>query len=149
MLVQQAGEAAADAGDVRVVEVPAAQDEQQREQVLAGDRVARLRVVLEMPRQPARGAATATYVGFMAELENVRNALRAWAMTQGYEVTGRPYEVYKNGIDKAFTADANQQPQGQFDVYWDLKVPGAPEPAAAKPAAAAEPAKAPDAEAAK
>ena len=103
-------------------------------------------------RQPARGAATATYVGFMAELENVRNALRAWAVTQGYEVTGRPYEVYKNGIDKAFTADANQQPQGQFDVYWDLKVPGAPEPAA--PAAAATPAApaaatpaAPDAEA--
>lgn len=100
-------------------------------------------------RQPARGAATATYVGFMAELENVRNAVRAWAVTQGYEVTGRPYEVYKNGIDKAFTADANQQPQGQFDVYWDLKVPGAPEPApaAAAPAPAA-PSAAPEADAA-
>ncbi len=72
-------------------------------------------------RQPARRAATATYVGFMAELENVRNAVRAWALTQGYEPTGRPYEVYKNGVDKAFTADANNQPQGQFDVYWDLK----------------------------
>ena len=72
-------------------------------------------------RQPARGAATATYVGFMAELENVRNALRAWALTQGYEPTGRPYEVYKNGIDNAFTANENNQPQGQFDVYWDLK----------------------------
>lgn len=97
-------------------------------------------------RQPARGAATATYVGFMAELENVRNALRAWAVTQGYEVTGRPYEVYKNGIDKAFTADANQQPQGQFDVYWDLKVPGAPEaPVPAAAAAPAAPAAAPEA----
>jgi len=72
-------------------------------------------------RQPARKAATATYVGFMAELENVRNAVRAWALTQGYEPTGRPYEVYKNGVDKAFTADENNQPQGQFDVYWDLK----------------------------
>lgn len=72
-------------------------------------------------RAPARSAATATYVGFMAELENVRNAVRAWALTQGYEATGRPYEVYKNGIDKAFTADSNNQPQGQFDVYWDLK----------------------------
>lgn len=90
-------------------------------------------------RQPARPAATATYVGFMAELENVRNALRAWALTQGYEATGRPYEVYKNGVDKAFTADANNQPQGQFDVYWDLKVPGAPEQAVA-PAPAATPA---------
>ena len=72
-------------------------------------------------RQPARSAAAATYVGFMAELENVRNAVRAWALTQGYEPTGRPYEVYKNGVDQAFTADANNQPQGQFDVYWDLK----------------------------
>ena len=102
-------------------------------------------------RQPARPSATATYVGFMAELENVRNALRAWAMTQGHEPSGRPYEVYKNGIDKAFTADANQQPQGQFDVYWDLKVPGAAPaaPAAATPAAApapAEPAAEPAAE---
>jgi hypothetical protein len=99
-------------------------------------------------RQPARGAATATYVGFMAELENVRNAVRAWAVTQGHEVTGRPYEVYKNGIDRAFTADANQQPQGQFDVYWDLKVPGAPEQPAAPAAAPAAPAATPEAGAA-
>jgi hypothetical protein len=72
-------------------------------------------------RLPARKAAAATYVGYMAELENVRNALRAWAMTQGEEPTGRPYEVYKTGIDSAFTPDENNQPRGQFDVYWDLK----------------------------
>jgi hypothetical protein len=60
-------------------------------------------------------SATASYSGYMAELDNVRNALRAWALTQGYEVTDRPYEVYKNGIDQAFTAD------GQYDVYWTLK----------------------------
>ena len=60
-------------------------------------------------------AAVAYYTGFMAELDNVRNALRAWAMTQGYEVVDRPYEVYKNGIDKAFTAD------GEYEVYWTLK----------------------------
>lgn len=94
-------------------------------------------------RAPARGAATATYVGFMAELENVRNALKAWALTQGYEPSGRPYEVYKNGIEKAFNADSENRAQGQFDVYWDLKVPGAPDapaPAAAPaaPEAAAE-----------
>jgi hypothetical protein len=59
--------------------------------------------------------AVAYYTGFMAELDNVRNALRAWALTQGYEVTDRPYEVYKNGIDKAFTAD------GEYEVYWTLK----------------------------
>ena len=60
-------------------------------------------------------AATASYTGYMAELENVRNALRAWTLTQGEEAVGRPYEVYKNGIDQAFTAD------GQYQVYWMLK----------------------------
>lgn len=60
-------------------------------------------------------AASASYTGFMAELENVRNALRAWALTQGYEVVDRPYEVYKNGIDQAFTET------GAYDVYWAIK----------------------------
>jgi len=60
-------------------------------------------------------AATASYTGYMAELENVRNALRAWTLTQGEEAVGRPYEVYKNGIDQAFTAE------GQYQVYWMLK----------------------------
>jgi hypothetical protein len=60
-------------------------------------------------------AATASYTGYMAELENVRNALRAWAMTHAMEPTDRPYEVYKNGIDAAFTEN------GQYDVYWTLK----------------------------
>ncbi|MGN7724688.1 SRPBCC family protein [Luteimonas sp. 22616] len=59
--------------------------------------------------------AMAYYTGFMAELDNVRNALRAWALTQGYEVTDRPYEIYKNGIDQAFTAE------GEYEVYWTLK----------------------------
>ena len=60
-------------------------------------------------------AATASYTGYMAELENVRNALRAWALTQGLEVTDRPYEAYKNGVDQAFTET------GEYDVYWTLK----------------------------
>lgn len=64
--------------------------------------------------EPTR-VATASFTGYMAELENVRNALRAWAMTQDHEATDRPYEVYKNGIDKAFTAE------GQYDIYWILK----------------------------
>ncbi|MGO1542173.1 MAG: SRPBCC family protein [Luteimonas sp.] len=55
------------------------------------------------------------YTGFMAELETVRNAIRAWAMTQGYEVTGRPYELYKSGIEGSFTAD------GEYEVYWTLQ----------------------------
>jgi hypothetical protein len=62
-----------------------------------------------------RRAAMGSYTGYMAELENVRNALRAWALTQGLEPTDRPYESYKSGIDAAFTEN------GQYDVYWDLK----------------------------
>ena len=58
--------------------------------------------------------ASATYVGYMAELENVRNAVRAWAMTQDEEAV-QSFEVYKNGIDQAFTAE------GEYDVYWRLK----------------------------
>jgi len=60
-------------------------------------------------------AATATYKGYMAELENVRDALRAWTLTQGEEAIGRPFEVYKTGIDRAFTAE------GEYDVYWMIK----------------------------
>lgn len=59
--------------------------------------------------------ASATYVGYMAELETVRNALRAWLMTQGEEPAGLPFEVYKAGIERSFTAD------GQYDVYWKIK----------------------------
>ena len=64
--------------------------------------------------KPAKVAMT-SYTGYMAELETVRNALRAWALTAGYEVTDRPYESYKSGIAPSFTEN------GQFDVYWVLK----------------------------
>jgi hypothetical protein len=107
-----------DAAPVRVPTMPPAPVRAAAGEPLEG---LKLQGPVKYVRQPARSAATATYVGFMAELENVRNALRAWALTQGYEPTGRPYEVYKNGIDNAFTADENNQAQGQFDVYWDLK----------------------------
>ena len=63
------------------------------------------------PLRVARG----NYKGYMAELDAARNATRAWAMTQGEEVIGRPYDYYLNGIDAAFTAD------GQFQVFWNLK----------------------------
>ena len=59
--------------------------------------------------------AMASYTGYMAELEAVRNAVRAWAVTAGYEVTGRAYESYKSGIAGSFTEN------GEFDVYWPLK----------------------------
>ena len=66
-------------------------------------------------QNPASKVATASYTGYMAELDNVRNALRAWALTSGYEVVDRPYESYKSGVADAFTEN------GQFDVYWVLK----------------------------
>ncbi|MGY1457098.1 MULTISPECIES: polyketide cyclase [unclassified Luteimonas] len=64
--------------------------------------------------EPTR-VVRANYKGFMAELDVARNATRAWAMTQGEEAIGRPYEYYLNGVDTAFTAD------GQFQVFWNLK----------------------------
>lgn len=64
--------------------------------------------------EPAK-VATASYTGYMAELEKARNALRAWAAVNGDEVTGRAYEDYKSGVGSAFTEN------GQFDLYWPLK----------------------------
>ena len=63
----------------------------------------------------ARRAASASYTGYMAELDAVRNSLRAWAMTNGYEVADRPYESWTGGVDQAFTAE------GAFDVFWAVK----------------------------
>ncbi len=70
---------------------------------------------VEYVHSPPVRVARANYTGFMAELDNVRNALRAWAMTQGHEVIGRPFENYVNGVDAAFTAD------GEYEVFWTVK----------------------------
>ncbi len=51
----------------------------------------------------------------MAELDNQRNALRAWAVTAGHEVVDRPFESWKSGVDGAFEGD------GKFDIYWAVK----------------------------
>jgi len=64
--------------------------------------------------EPVR-AVMGRYTGFMAELENVRTAIRAWSMTQGHDVTGRPYDIYEKGIETSFTED------GEFEVYWALR----------------------------
>ncbi|MES2858208.1 MAG: polyketide cyclase [Pseudomonadota bacterium] len=70
---------------------------------------------VQFVQTPAAKVAMASYTGYMAELDNVRNALRAWALTSGYEVVDRPYESWKNGVANAFTET------GEFDVYWTLK----------------------------
>ena len=66
-------------------------------------------------RQEAGRVSGAVFTGYFTELENVRNAVRAWALTQGLEPTDRPFEIYTGGIDKAFTEN------GQFEVYWPVK----------------------------
>jgi hypothetical protein len=66
-------------------------------------------------QMPAGRAVSVDFTGYWAGLETVHSALRAWAMTQGYEPTDRPYDVYKNGIDNAFSEN------GQYQAYWGLK----------------------------
>jgi hypothetical protein len=64
--------------------------------------------------QPGR-AASAHFTGYMLELDNAHNMLRAWALTNGYEVVDRPYEDYTNGVEGAFSEN------GEFQMYWNLK----------------------------
>ena len=70
---------------------------------------------VEYVRTEARKSAFASYTGYMAELDNQRNALRAWAVTAGHEVVDRPYESWKSGVDGSFEAG------GKFDIYWAVK----------------------------
>lgn len=64
---------------------------------------------------PASRVATAPFTGHMANLPKMRDALRGWAMTRGYETTERPYETWNNGIAAGFTEE------GEYDVYWAIK----------------------------
>ena len=63
----------------------------------------------------ASRVAVLPYTGHMANLPTVRDALRAWAMTRGFETVGRPYETWNDGISAGFT------PEGTFNVYWTIK----------------------------
>ena len=63
---------------------------------------------------PAK-VATTTFKGHMANLSQVRDALRAWTMTNGYETAERPYESWNAGIPAGFT------PEGEFTIYWGVK----------------------------
>jgi len=65
--------------------------------------------------EPGRKAISGKFIGYIRELENVRNALRAWGSPRGYEVTDRAYEVYDSGIEGAFKED------GQFTAYWAIR----------------------------
>ena len=52
---------------------------------------------------------------YFAELDAMRNAIRAWAAVRGHEVVDRPFEVYTGGVGPAFTEN------GKFDLYWQVK----------------------------
>lgn len=64
---------------------------------------------------PERRAAHGKFTGYFAELDAMRNAVRAWSAVRGYEVTDRPYEAYTGGVGPAFTEN------GSFDIYWPVK----------------------------
>jgi len=64
--------------------------------------------------QPGR-FASAGFTGHMINLAKVRDSLRAWTMTHGYETTGRPFEVWTNGVDAGFTDE------GAYQLFWQLK----------------------------
>jgi hypothetical protein len=72
---------------------------------------------VELLYNPPSKIATAAFKGHMSNLQNVRDGLRAWAMTRGYETTERPYEIWKNGIDPGFAPGQ----EGEYDVVWAVK----------------------------
>ena len=59
-----------------------------------------------------RRTVTAGYTGYWAG--RPCNALRAWAMTQGYEPTSRPFDVTKNGIELPTPRTASTTPTGAW-----------------------------------
>jgi len=72
---------------------------------------------VELLYNPPSRTAQVAFKGHMSNLQNVRDALRAWAMTRGYETTERPYEIWKNGIDAGFAPGQ----EGEYDVVWAVK----------------------------
>jgi len=66
---------------------------------------------------PARKAVmTSVSATDYNSLELTRGALRAWTLVHGYDISDRPFDVYKSGVDKSFTAGG-----ADFDVYWPVK----------------------------
>jgi len=66
-------------------------------------------------RTEPRRSARAAYSGHMAGLDLARNAVRAWATTQGEEMIERPYESWTGGVEAAFTQE------GEYEVFWAIK----------------------------
>ena len=86
----------------------------------ATDATAKLDVKVEGPvtavyNEPAKVAVVPDFKGHMANLPKVRDALRGWSLTHGYETVERPYESWKGGVAAGFTED------GTYDVFWAVK----------------------------
>lgn len=62
-----------------------------------------------------RRAIGGKFTGYVRQMQGVRDALRAWGAPRGYEVVGRPFEVYNSSIIDSYG------PDGKFDVYWAIK----------------------------
>lgn len=70
---------------------------------------------VKVVQSDAARVVTTSFKGHMANLQKLRDALRAWALTHGYESVDRPYENWAGGIDAGFTND------GEFVVQWAVK----------------------------
>lgn len=96
---------------------PAAEARPQALVAATGEKLEGLKLLgpVEYVRTAPSRAVTGHYNGYIFELENAHNMLRAWALTQGYEVVDRPFDLYLEGVDAAFTAE------GEYQIYWALK----------------------------
>lgn len=63
----------------------------------------------------AARVATTSFKGHMANLQKLRDAIRAWALSNGYETVDRPYENWTGGINPGFTND------GEYVIQWAVK----------------------------
>lgn len=72
---------------------------------------------VELLYNPESRIVMVPFKGHMSNLQNVRDGLRAWAMTRGYETTERAYEIWKNGIDAGFAPGQI----GEYEVIWAVK----------------------------
>ncbi|MBB1087338.1 polyketide cyclase [Lysobacter sp. SG-8] len=70
---------------------------------------------VELVRTDAARVVAVPYTGHMANLSKIRDSLRAWALTRGYETVDRPYEDWLTGVEQGFALD------GEFVVYWQIK----------------------------
>lgn len=84
----------------------------------AGERIEDIKVAgtpVKVAYTDASKIVQTTFKGDMGNLQRLRDALRAWALTHGYATLDRPYELWKAGIDAGFTD------QGEFTVQWAVK----------------------------